>query len=325
MAQQQQDGSAVVVDHNDDDDESNNDVEVGTGSRTASSAAVAVVAVDDADAAVVNGEATTTAAEKEEEEDVEVVTAAVPPATELPPLAPLSASQHLGSNRQYWRDIILGVNDGLVSTFLLVAGVVGGGLTTTDVLLTALAGAIAGAVSMCAGEYVATKSQNEVLRGEIALERHHVHHYLEEELGELHGHLLDRIGITAEHAALKHELVAFYRAHPDALLQIMSVLEFGVVEEQMRSPLAAGLTSCLLFMTGALPSVLPFCFANTTPMFGLILSALLTTAALVLVGAVKTWASRGNCMTSALENLIIAGFGGGLAYGIGLMFDKLLR
>ena len=71
--------------------------------------------------------------------------------------------EHLGASRQYWRDIILGVNDGLVSTFLLVAGVAGGGLLSRDILLTAIAGAVAGAVSMAAGEYVATKSQNQVL------------------------------------------------------------------------------------------------------------------------------------------------------------------
>ncbi len=62
--------------------------------------------------------------------------------------------EHLGDHRQYWRDIILGINDGLVSTFLLVAGVAGSKLSTTDILLTAIAGAIAGAVSMALGEFL---------------------------------------------------------------------------------------------------------------------------------------------------------------------------
>ena len=57
---------------------------------------------------------------------------------------------HVGETRQYWRDIILGVNDGLVSIFLLVAGVVGGGLDANKVLLAAVAGSIAGAISMAA-------------------------------------------------------------------------------------------------------------------------------------------------------------------------------
>ena len=81
---------------------------------------------------------------------------------------------HVGQSRQYWRDIILGVNDGLVSTILLVAVVVGGGPTTSQVLLTAIGGAIAGAISMGAGEYLATKSQTEVLDREIKLERDHI-------------------------------------------------------------------------------------------------------------------------------------------------------
>jgi hypothetical protein len=71
-------------------------------------------------------------------------------------------NEHLQRTRQYYRDMMLGVNDGLVSTLLLVAGVVGGGMTVNVVLLTAISGAIAGAISMFAGEFVATKSQNEV-------------------------------------------------------------------------------------------------------------------------------------------------------------------
>lgn len=74
--------------------------------------------------------------------------------------SPEGYTPHIGETLQYWRNIILGVNDGLVSIFLLVVGVVSGGLDRTQVLLTAIAGAIAGAVSMAAGEYLATKSQD---------------------------------------------------------------------------------------------------------------------------------------------------------------------
>ena len=92
---------------------------------------------------------------------------------------------HIGESRQYWRDIILGFNDGLVSVFLLVVGVVGGGLDTAQVLLTAIAGTLAGAVSMAAGEYLATKSQDEVLEAELALERIHLRDHRDMELDQL--------------------------------------------------------------------------------------------------------------------------------------------
>lgn len=60
-------------------------------------------------------------------------------------------SGHLGKQRQYWRDIILGINDGLVSTFLLVLGVSGSGMTSNDIFITAIAGSLAGSISMFAG------------------------------------------------------------------------------------------------------------------------------------------------------------------------------
>ncbi|HIE22535.1 MAG TPA: hypothetical protein EYP73_08065, partial [Acidimicrobiia bacterium] len=107
---------------------------------------------------------------------------------------------HLGETRQYWRDIILGVNDGLVSIFLLVVGVVGGGLNTAQVLLTAVAGALAGAISMAAGEYLATKSQEEVLEAELELERSHIRDFRDMEMDQLRGFFFD-MGVKEEDLA----------------------------------------------------------------------------------------------------------------------------
>ena len=248
--------------------------------------------------------------------------AAAPRLRDPPPLA---SSEHLGGSRQYWRDMILGVNDGLVSTFLLVAGVAGGGLSSNDILLTAIAGSLAGAVSMAAGEYVATKSQNEVMEGELALEQEHVSLYQEDEIHEL-CNLLPVIGVSeADNPTLVQQLLSHYRQHPDALLKIMTALEFGVLDEEIRSPIRAGLFSCLLFVAGSLPSVLPFCFSGMNPTWGLIAAALCTSLALFVVGAVKSWATRGNCWTAAMENLTIAGCGGVFAYAVGVMFDKVLH
>ena len=94
---------------------------------------------------------------------------------------------HIGESRQYWRDIILGVNDGLVSIFLLAIGVVGGGLASRDILLASIAAAVAGAISMAAGEYLATKSQDEILSAELRLERTHIEKFRDWELDQLRG------------------------------------------------------------------------------------------------------------------------------------------
>jgi VIT1/CCC1 family predicted Fe2+/Mn2+ transporter len=231
-----------------------------------------------------------------------------------------SYTQHLGRNRQYLRDIILGVNDGLVSMFLLVAGVVGGGMATRNVLLTGVAGAIAGAISMASGEYIATKTQEEVFEGELALEREHIRDFRQEELHEL-SDLLDDIGLEGP---LRDEVVVHFGENEEALLKVMTALEFGVVATERRSPYRAMWMSGGLFLAGSLPSVLPFAFVSR-PSTGLWVATIGAVLGLLVVGAVKTWATRGDPLRAALENLLVAAGGGGLAYGVGVLFDKIVN
>jgi VIT1/CCC1 family predicted Fe2+/Mn2+ transporter len=224
--------------------------------------------------------------------------------------------EHQGAHSQYVRDIILGVNDGLVSTFLLVVGVVSGGLSTSAVLLAGVAAAIAGAVSMAAGEYIATKSQEEVFEGEMALEREHLTHHRERELDELREWFTE-MHLEADDVA---KIVASLDQDDDAMMKVMMALEFGVVDSQRRNPYTAMVMSGVLFVLGALPSVLPFAFVDD-PNAGLVIAAILSGIALFAVGAVKTLATRGNPVRSGLENLTIAVGGGIVAFAIGSLFD----
>lgn len=230
-----------------------------------------------------------------------------------------SFTEHLGRNRPYLRDAILGVNDGLVSMLLLVAGVVGGGLSSRSVLLTSIAGAVAGAISMAAGEYMATKSQDELFEGEIGLERRHIRDHREAELHELRD-LLGDIGMEGE---LREQVVDYFGRDDQSLLHVMTALEFGVVETERRQPHVAMLLSGLLFAVGSLPAVLPFALLSGTRA-ALIVAAAFTVAGLLAVGAVKTWATRGRPLRAAIENLLVATVGGGLAYGVGMLFDRLV-
>jgi len=230
-----------------------------------------------------------------------------------------SFTEHLGRNRPYLRDAILGVNDGLVSMLLLVAGVVGGGLSPRQVLLTGIAGAVAGAISMAAGEYMATKSQDELFEGEIGLEERHIRDHREAELHELRDHL-GEIGLWGE---LREQVVEYFGRDDRSLLHVMKALEFGVIETERRRPHVAMLLSGLLFIVGSLPCVLPFAIAGDTHT-ALWFAAGLTVAGLLAVGAVKTWATRGRPLRAAIENLLVATLGGGLAYGIGVAFDRLV-
>ncbi|HAX81069.1 MAG TPA: hypothetical protein DCY40_00680 [Actinobacteria bacterium] len=225
---------------------------------------------------------------------------------------PVPYVEHIGVTRQYWRDIILGVNDGLVSMLLLVAGVVGGGLDADQVLLTGVAGAIAGAVSMAAGEYLATKSQDQVLLAELDLERTHIAHYRDMEVDQIR-EMLTEMGVAPQDLDV---VTTALSRDDETLLNAMKALEFGVVDTERRSPITAMVVSGLLFLGGSLSSVLPFLFVKETGV-GLAWSAGFTAIGLYAVGVVKGTVTRSNRALSGLENLLIAGLGGVLAWWVG--------
>jgi VIT1/CCC1 family predicted Fe2+/Mn2+ transporter len=223
---------------------------------------------------------------------------------------------HIGGSRQYMRDIILGVNDGLVSTFLLVSGVVGGGLEATQVLLTGIAGAVAGMVSMAIGEYLATKSQEEVFDAELSLERHHHEEHRAEERRQLREMLAEH-GLSGD--ALE-TVVDIIDDDDEVMFSMHKALEFGIVDDERRSPWLAAVTSGLLFLAGAIPSVIPFAIWDATGT-ALLAAAVLSGIGLFAVGAAKTLQTRRNPVLSGAENLALGFVGGVIAYGVGLAFD----
>ena len=223
---------------------------------------------------------------------------------------------HVGESRPYLRDMILGVNDGLVSVFLLVAGLVGGQLDSASVLLGGLVGALAGAVSMALGEYLATKSQDEVWEAELELEKEHVRYYRDEEAGQLYD-LLGQFGIEGEDL---EEAVRIFSATDQRLIQAMAVLEFGVVESERRSPYRAGLMAGGMFLVGAAVPVLPF-FFGLLPHLGLLWSFGFTFLGLFAVGWTKTRITNTSAVRSGLENMLIAGAGAVLAWWVGRLLD----
>lgn len=236
-----------------------------------------------------------------------------------PPIPPDDYEDHLGQARQYLRDVILGVNDGLVSTFLLVAAVVGGGLTATQVLLTGIAGALAGMISMGIGEYLATKSQEEVFEAEMALEAKHLAEHRDHERDELR-HMFGDMGLDGDDL---ETVVRIIDGNDDAMLRVMAGLEFGVVDTERRNPYLAGLASAGLFLLGAFPSVLPFAVVENTNV-GLLGAAVLVGIGLLAVGATKTMMTRRNPAISALENLGLGFAGGALSFLVGQLFDSLI-
>ena len=235
-----------------------------------------------------------------------------------PPSEAVPYRPHQGEGSQYLRDFILGVNDGLISTFLLVVGVVGGSASTHQALLTAISAAVAGAIAMGIGEYIATKSQLQVNDGEMRLEVEHFKYHRDVELLQLR-QFLQSVTLSGP---LLEAVVSEVGRSDESLMRMMMAFEFGVhADELERNPWKAMLMSGRLFLIGALPTVVPF-FFSISPGEALGIAAGLVGVALFTVGAYKTRTTRGNWIIDGGENLTLGAIATGISYAVGVAFDK---
>jgi len=225
---------------------------------------------------------------------------------------------HQGEHRAYMRDVILGVNDGLVSVFLLVFGLVAADLRTRDIFLSAISGAVAGALSMAIGEYLATKAQSEVVAGDLKLEQEHFKYHREIEVEQLH-HTLSGMNIKGD--TLKAAVKAI-GSSDEALMKFMRAFEFGSTDQDDRSPLKAMTLSGVLFLLGSAPSVIPFGCTNDA-WLGLLIAGILCEVAMFAVGAIKTMATAGSWWRGGVENVVIGSVAAAFSYAIGTIYNQL--
>lgn len=156
------------------------------------------------------------------------------------------------SHRSGWlRAAVLGANDGLVSTASLVVGVAAAGADRSSILLAGVAGLVAGAMSMAAGEYVSVSSQADTEGADLARERDELEHDWDFEVEEL-AQIYHQRGVELE---LARELSVQLMAH-DAL-GAHAREELGISELTTARPLQAALTSAATFAAGAALPLLP--------------------------------------------------------------------
>ena len=178
------------------------------------------------------------------------------------------------------RAVIFGVSDGLVSNLSLVMGVAGAAAGNPRfILLAGIAGLLAGAFSMAAGEYISMQSQRELFERQIALERAEMEAMPEEEEAELAASYRAKGFTAAEAATIAHRIFQ----DPKAALDMLVREELGLDPDELGSPWGAAAGSFLAFGVGAVIPVIPFLFGGGTALTALSLG--LSLIALFGVGA----------------------------------------
>jgi VIT1/CCC1 family predicted Fe2+/Mn2+ transporter len=217
------------------------------------------------------------------------------------------------SDRIGWlRAAVLGANDGTISVASLVVGVAAAGAAHSSILMTGVAGLVAGAMSMAAGEYVSVKSQADTESADIARERRELETEPEKELAELREIYVARgldpglAGSVAEQLMAADALGAHARD------------ELGITETLRARPLQAAIASAISFSLGA---SVPILTALVTPAgrIGPVAAATALTSLLVL-GGTAAWAGGASVPRGALRVAFWGALAMALTAAVGSLF-----
>lgn len=224
-----------------------------------------------------------------------------------------------GGSSGVLRAAVFGINDGLVSNASLILGVAGASTENlTLILLSGIAGLLAGAFSMGAGEYLSMRSQREMFEHQIGLERDELKEYPQEEAAEL-ALIYQAKGLSDQEAKeISEKLIA----DPEKALDTLAREELGLNPEQLGSPWGATLSSFCFFAIGALIPLCPFFFLSGSAT--ILVSIGLTAAALFLVGAALSLFTGKRFLWGGIRMLLIGGGAGAATFLIGRLLGVSL-
>ncbi|WP_270934609.1 VIT1/CCC1 transporter family protein [Falsiroseomonas oryzae] len=228
----------------------------------------------------------------------------------------LHPESHLVDRIGWLRAAVLGANDGIVSTASLIVGVAAAAATQADVLLAGIAGLVAGAMSMAAGEYVSVSSQSDTEQADLAREGAELRDNAEAEQSELAAIYVKR-GVEPGLA----RLVAGQLMAKDAL-GAHARDELGISASMTARPVQAALTSAAMFAVGAAMPLLMVVVAPAS-MLAVVVSAA-SLAFLALLGAIGAWAGGANVLRATARVTFWGALAMALTAGIGKLFGTVV-
>lgn len=222
--------------------------------------------------------------------------------------------RHRGTSGNALRAAVLGANDGLLSNFSLVMGVAGAALSAQNVLITGLAGLLAGAGSMAMGEWISVQSSRELYERQIAVEAEEVRNIPDEEEEEL-VLIYQAKGVPEEQA---RQMAAHIISDERTAVDTLAREELGIDPEELGgSAWGAAVTSFVLFAVGAIVPVVPFVFlAGTAAVFS---SVVLSSLGLFAIGALITVLTGRSVFFSGMRQVLVGLAAAALTYGVGLL------
>jgi vacuolar iron transporter family protein len=210
------------------------------------------------------------------------------------------------------RQAVFGANDGLVSTFGLLAGLIGAAVSTNMLLIASIVNMFASGMSMGLGSYLSTKSEVEFHRKLEAEERLKIRHHRSKAEAELL-FLFKQRGVPTKQ--LKAHMSEVMRSEEDWLLFILEE-KYGLGAASFPDPIKGGFVMFVVFVACGFIPILPILFMSG--MSALIASAALTAVALFAVGALKHKLTQRTWLSLGMENLLIGAITGAVGFVAGI-------
>lgn len=238
------------------------------------------------------------------------------PSPEPTPLLPHDIDHfHADVTGGWLRAATFGAMDGLVSNSALIAGVAAGAGANT-VVLSGVAGLLAGAFSMALGEFTSVTTANEQIESEVRVERRAFERYPHEERIELVAMLMD-MGVTEDTARKATEEI---HRDEDQALNFHLVQELGIDPREKPSPVVAAFSSFVMFAVGAIIPLLPYLLGSESLWAGLLCSG----GGLLMAGAVAARFTRRSMWLGAGRQLVFGAIAIAATYSVGILVDALL-
>ena len=217
------------------------------------------------------------------------------------------------------REVIFGMNDGLVTTVGFLAGVTVSISEMRFVILAGVAEIVAGALSMTIGAYLSTKSQREFFQSEVELERWEIERTPEKEALELR-EIYKEMGFSGSEQDI---IVKRVTADKELMLRIMKREELGLMDEHLDDPIKVAFTMGISFLGGSLPPLIPYIFIST-PGSAIWVAIVVSVLFLFVAGVAKTRLTMVNPWKSGIEMTLLGVLASGVGFAIGWLFEKII-
>jgi VIT1/CCC1 family predicted Fe2+/Mn2+ transporter len=224
---------------------------------------------------------------------------------------------HKVGSGTYLRDMVYGANDGIITTFAVVAGVAGASLDVKIVLILGIANLIADGFAMATGNFLGTRSENQFKMREREMEEWEVVHVPDEEKKEIEA-IFKKKGFSGE--KLK-QVTNIITSNKKVWVDEMMIHELGIIPGEEGNPLKNGFATFIAFVLAGFLPLIPYIIGVSD---GFTIAIIMTGIALFSVGALRNIFTKQNWIIAGLEMLGVGAIAAVVAYGLGYWIESVV-